>query len=65
MPDVISYHHDQMIFRYLERGSKVLLRTGLLYFPMLNKKGFIIKVINFSVNLFYILDKYSIYFEYE
>lgn len=44
MPDVISFFHDEMIRRYITRGSKVLLRTGDLYFPMLNKKGYIIKV---------------------
>lgn len=33
-----------MIYRYIDRGSKVLIRTGDLYFPMLNKKGFILKV---------------------
>jgi len=34
-----------MIARYVERGACVLLRTGDLLFPLVTKKGFIIKVI--------------------
>jgi hypothetical protein len=51
MPGAIAFCHDGMINRYIERGSRVLIRTGSLYFPMLTKKGYIIKAnVQFTLN---------------